>query len=246
LVAEIERRPVPFPPVGNNPHKANRHAQRYRYFFEPLLSLHGGSLEGHRVLDLGCNAGTWTLCAIEAGADFVLGVDGRADNIEKARAKLEGAGISEDRYQFEVGNILELTADPGFDIVLCLGVFYHVSKPVELFEVMRAAQVVVIDTEVSQLPGSAFSVGRESLDENQNAVDSELVFWPTRQAVIDLAHEFGFRCVPLALHMTDEDGMRGYTEDHRVAFICAKEMDLGALSQEASPGVRKRKLLSRR
>ena len=34
-------------------------------------------LKGKRVLDLGCNAGFWSLNAAEAGADFVLGVDGR-------------------------------------------------------------------------------------------------------------------------------------------------------------------------
>lgn len=218
--------------MGNNPSKENRHQQRFRYFFEPLLELCGGSLEGRRVLDLGCNAGTWTLEALNAGADFVLGVDGRDVNIENAKAKIAEAGVDPSRYRFEVGNILDLAADPSFDVVLCLGVFYHVSKPVELFEVMRSARIVVIDTEVSLLPGSAFSVGREELDQNQNAVDYELVMWPTRQAVIDLAQQFGFECLCLALNMSDEQGMRGYTEGHRYAFMCAKGMDLSGLARQ--------------
>src|SRR5690606_28533614 len=54
-----------------------RHRERKRYFFDPVVDLCGGSLKGKRVLDLGCNAGFWSLNAAEAGADFVLGVDGR-------------------------------------------------------------------------------------------------------------------------------------------------------------------------
>src|SRR5918998_5027763 len=55
----------------------NRHEQRRKYFFEPLVQLFGGSLAGKRVLDLGCNAGFWSLAAAQAGCDYVLGVDGR-------------------------------------------------------------------------------------------------------------------------------------------------------------------------
>jgi hypothetical protein len=46
-----------------DPGMANRHEQRRRYIFEPLLTLAGGSLRGRRVLDLGCNAGYWSLLA---------------------------------------------------------------------------------------------------------------------------------------------------------------------------------------
>ena len=39
--------------------RVNRQEQRRRYFLEPLLGLTGGSLQGRRVLDLGCSAGFW-------------------------------------------------------------------------------------------------------------------------------------------------------------------------------------------
>src|ERR1700757_1445953 len=61
-----------------------RNEQRRRYFFDPLLGHLGGSLASHRVLDLGCNAGFFSLAAVEAGADFVLGVDAREMFIEQA------------------------------------------------------------------------------------------------------------------------------------------------------------------
>ncbi len=63
----------------------NRQRRRRAYFFEPLLQLCGGTLAGRRVLDLGCSAGWWSLQALQAGADFVLGVDVLATRIEQAR-----------------------------------------------------------------------------------------------------------------------------------------------------------------
>ncbi|MGH2699183.1 MAG: DUF1698 domain-containing protein, partial [Actinomycetota bacterium] len=53
------------------------------------MELCGGSLRGKRVLDLGCNAGFWSLEALDRGADFVLGIDGRDMHIEQAEFVFE-------------------------------------------------------------------------------------------------------------------------------------------------------------
>ena len=53
----------------------NRHRERKNYFFDPLAR--AGLLEGKRVLDLGCNAGFWSLQAIRAGCAHVVGIDVR-------------------------------------------------------------------------------------------------------------------------------------------------------------------------
>ena len=54
-------------PIFKKSH-VKRHAQRKKHFFDPLVGLFGGSLEGKRLLDLGCNAGFWSLCAARPGA----------------------------------------------------------------------------------------------------------------------------------------------------------------------------------
>jgi tRNA (mo5U34)-methyltransferase len=115
---------------------ANRHEQRRRYIFEPLLTLTGGSLRGCRVLDLGCNAGYWSLLAAEAHADFVLGVDAREVHIEQANLVFEAKGLDRSRYRFEQGNLFRHPIEGRYDVVLCLGLLDHVAKPVELFDVM--------------------------------------------------------------------------------------------------------------
>ena len=76
-----------------DPGKMVRHHKRREHLFGPLLDLTGGSLEGKRVLDLGCNAGFWSLAAIEADADFVLGIDGRQMHIDQASLVFEANDI---------------------------------------------------------------------------------------------------------------------------------------------------------
>src|SRR5580658_2659525 len=166
-------------PIWDHGH-INRHKQRVAYFFEPMVAMFGGSLAGKRVLDLGCNAGFWSLQAIEAGAEFVLGIDGRQMHVDQANLVFEVNKVDASRYEFRTGNVFtDDFSDQGpFDIVLCLGLMYHVSKPVELIERASAVNtdVLLIDTSISNSGGASVRLHRESLDEPRNAVDYETVF----------------------------------------------------------------------
>ncbi len=219
------------------PDYVNRHKQRRHLFLDRLIDVCGGSLEGRSVLDLGSNAGYWSLAAIEAGADFVLGVDGRQMHVDQANLVFEANGVNPERYRFELGNIFEHAFNGKFDIVLCLGLMYHIAKPVELFETMAAtgAQIIVIDTAVSLAPSSVFRVAHEdSLDNPRNAVDYRILLIPSRQAVFDLAKQFGYDCVALASNVTDFTGMNDYRTKQRAAFLCTKGISLDGIEQEKS------------
>jgi len=217
--------------------RVNRQEQRYGYFFKALLSLTGGSLKGKRVLDLGCSSGLWTLHAIEAGADFVLGIDGSETAIDQAELVFEAKGVDSSRYRFERANIFEYEPNEPFDVVLCLGLLSVVSKPLALFELMTrvGATLIVLDTGLSRAPTKLFEVDR--LIEPRNAVDYDMVLVPTRQAVLELAGQFGFQTVPLALNMTDYTSMEDYRDGERLAFICSKDVPLSSLELEPrAPG----------
>ena len=218
-----------------DPGMANRHEQRRRYIFDPLLALTGGSLRGRRVLDLGCNAGYWSLLAAEAQADFVLGIDAREVHIEQANLVFEAKGVDRSRYRFEQGNVFAHRIDERFDIALCLGLLDHVAKPVELFELMTraGADLIVLDTEISRSKESLFDV--TSLYDSDSVVDHELVLIPSRQAIYDLAAEFGMAAVPLALNMTDYSGLLDYERGRRLAFICSASTPLSGLDAEKRP-----------
>ena len=153
-----------------------RHEKRERYFFDTLVRLCGGSLNGRRVLDLGCNAGWWSLKAIEAGCDFVAGIDGRQMHIDQANLIFEAKRVDPARYQFTVGNVVASPWPAGdFDVVLCLGLLYHISKPMELMERISYVNndLLVVDTEIIDVGGSYWRSQRESLKDPSHAVDFE-------------------------------------------------------------------------
>ncbi len=218
--------PVPEPSM------ANRQEQRRRYFFDALLRAAGGSLRGRRVLDLGCNAGFWSLAALEAGADFVLGVNARQLYIDQANLVFEAKGIDPQRYRFAQSNVFSLQLEEHFDVVLCLGLLDHVAKPVELFEVMsaRSPELIVIDTEISRSRTSVFEL--DTLYNRENAVEYETVLIPSRLALSELAAQFGFQATALAQKMTDYAGLRDYLHQRRLAFICTKDASAQALEAE--------------
>lgn len=221
----------------HNSNKRNRHEQRRRYFFDALLKVTGGSLTGYRILDLGCNAGYWASHAMAADADFLVGVDAREHQLEQARFVFQAQGIDPTRYRFEEANIFEHDFSERFDIVMCLGLMYHISKPMELFELMNGvgAELLLIDTIISPSDQSLFALHREPVDHWLNAADYEMVLIPSRQAVADLGAQFGFKTVPLALNMTDLTGLGEYRSRRRLAFICSKRLPLDGLAEEPRP-----------
>jgi tRNA (mo5U34)-methyltransferase len=220
-----------------NPEFANRHRERKRYLFDPLVRLCGGSLTGKRVLDLGCNAGFWSLAALEAGADFVLGVEGRQMYIDQADLVFETKGVDRARYRFLVGDLfsLDLHGDAPFDIVLCLGLLYHVSKPMSLFERIGSwnTDILLIDTTVSLLPGAHLRIIEEKPDEPLTAVDHVIAFVPTRQAVAKLAQEVGYSVAMLRPRFGSWEGAGDYRVGSRRAFVCSKQTSLEGLDAES-------------
>jgi SAM-dependent methyltransferase len=114
------------------------------------LDVFGGSLERRRVLDLACLEGMYALELARHGAD-VVAIEGREANVEKARFAGRALGLAVD---FRLGDVRELSrARHGeFDLVLALGILYHLHED-DLFSfVARIAEVcrraLIVDTGV--------------------------------------------------------------------------------------------------
>lgn len=218
-----------------NPAHVNRTAQRKRYFFDPLVELCGGTLTGKRVLDLGCNAGFWSLAAIDAGADAVVGIDGRQMHVDQAKLVFRVKGVDRSRYRFEVGDLFRTEIDDApFDIVLCLGLLYHVSKPFELMERVSAwnTDLLVIDTTLDTSLGPSFRMKGQNLDDPRSALDRPVALHPTSEAVAWMVQVFGYQSVMLKPRFTNWQASGSYRGARRRAFICSKNTPLAGLDTE--------------
>lgn len=216
-----------------------RHLLRKEYFFDPLVELAGGSLAGKRVLDLGCNAGYWALLAIENGCEFVLGIDGRQMHVDQANFVFQVKEIDSSRYQFVVGDVFDLDFREfgAFDIVLCLGLMYHVSKPILLIEKISLvnSDLLLIDTRLSSADGAYLQLRRDRLDDPRSAVDYEMVLIPTKSAVFEIVQQFGYSVVMLTPQFQGPSRDNRYKRGTRGAFLCAKRTDLSHLSGVEKP-----------
>ena len=85
------------------------------------------NLQGKTVLDIGCNAGFYSIEMKRRGAARVVGVDSDERYLEQARfaAKVLGADI-----EFKNLSVYDLASlGEKFDIVIFMGVLYHLRHP---------------------------------------------------------------------------------------------------------------------
>src|SRR4051812_9583210 len=85
-------------------------------------------LSGWTCLDIGCNAGFYTFELAKRGAN-VLAIDLDERYLKQARWAAKQFGV-QDQVRFECAQIYDLAhRDERFDLVLFLGVFYHLRYP---------------------------------------------------------------------------------------------------------------------
>src|SRR3954463_4629480 len=84
-------------------------------------------LTGKTVLDIGCNAGFYSIEMKRRGADRVLGVDFDDRYLEQARFAAEVKGADIEFRKLSVYDAAQL--GERFDVVLFMGVLYHLRPP---------------------------------------------------------------------------------------------------------------------
>lgn len=92
-------------------------------------------LKGKSVLDLGCNAGFYSIEMKRRGASRVVGVDIDGDYLAQARFAAEVSGVDIELYQMSVYEVEKLKKQ--FDIVLFMGVLYHLRYPLLALDLVR-------------------------------------------------------------------------------------------------------------
>jgi len=120
------------PGVWTNPDAGDYPGSRWRAL-EPWVP---ADLTGKTVLEVGCNAGFFSIEMKKRGAARVVGIDIMPHVIAQARFPSARLGQPIELRQTSVYDLAPLGA---FDIVVCLGVLYHLKHPLYALEQIAAA-----------------------------------------------------------------------------------------------------------
>jgi hypothetical protein len=157
--------------LGYKPHAVSRMNLRHRHIVEPWRS----EIQGSRVLDLGSHDGRWPYAFAAAGAASVLGIEGRAE-LAAQYASLPDAPFK-DKVRLVVGDFVaemdRLAAEKAsFDIVACLGVYYHTMEHYRMMLQMALfkPRLIIIDSVFSRAEGAVIEIDQEETDWRMNAI----------------------------------------------------------------------------
>jgi tRNA (mo5U34)-methyltransferase len=92
-------------------------------------------LTGRSVLDIGCNAGFFSIEMKRRGAARVVGIDSDSRYLAQARFAADVAGADVEFHQLTVYEAPQL--HERFDVVLFLGVLYHLRHPLLALDVIH-------------------------------------------------------------------------------------------------------------
>jgi SAM-dependent methyltransferase len=188
---------------------------KLRRVTQVVSDLFGGRLDGLRVLDLACLEGMYALELARRGAE-VVAIEGREANLEKARFAGRVLGLDVDWRQEDVRG-LSREHHGEFDVVLCLGILYHLDAPdvfpfvARLSEICR--RVLVVDTHVAPagrderthdgytyhgytlVEHDPASSQEERLQAVWSSLDNPTAWAPTRPSLVSLLARSGFTSV---------------------------------------------------
>jgi tRNA (mo5U34)-methyltransferase len=106
-----------------------------RMVWEAIAPALPHDLTGKSVLDLGCNAGFFSMAMKRRGAARVLGVDSDARYLAQARLAAEVNGLEIELRELSVYDVAALGEQ--FDVVLFMGVLYHLRHPLLALDLVR-------------------------------------------------------------------------------------------------------------
>ncbi len=93
-------------------------------------------LSGKTVLDIGCNAGFFSIQMKRRGAARVVGIDFDPRDLEQARLAAEVSGVEIELRELSVYDVAALGEK--FDVVVFMGVLYHLRHPLLALDLVRA------------------------------------------------------------------------------------------------------------
>ncbi len=189
---------------------------KLRRILRSVADIAGRPLDALRILDLACLEGLYAVEFARHGAQ-VVGIEGRLPNIEKARFAGDVLGLPNLEFIQDDVRKLDRAKYGEFDVVLCLGILYHLDVPDVFSFLARMAEVcrgfVVVDTHIAATAerscvyeGHAYR-GRTFAEHDPastpddraadlwSSLDNVVSFWPTRTSLLNALARAGFTSV---------------------------------------------------
>jgi hypothetical protein len=170
-----------------------------------MIAPFAGEIAGARVLDLAAHDGRWSHAFAAAGAREVVGIEGRADLVDRY-ASFPDAGLRA-RVDLRTGDIFDAMEEmvrrgETFDVVGVLGIFYHIMDHFRLLRLVTLLRprLVILDSEFSLRPGPTITLAREKTEKDLNSTpqvpgqEVAVVGIPSRAATALMADALGYGC----------------------------------------------------
>lgn len=206
----------------------NTNEDRLKRRWEVIFNPNKHIFHDKTVLDLGSHTGRWSAAALDLGARFVLGVEGRSKLVKEADRNLQGT-FPASKFKFETDNLTNYLRRTGsyFDIILCMGVFYHVNNHCELFDHFRKLHphYVILDTEVNDVvtgPVVQYKAENTALDLNSIEDLGDNRSWigvPNNMFIHATARAYGFNVLEIPWSITEWNGCTDYLLGKRKSYL---------------------------
>jgi len=186
--------------------------------FRPVLQDIREKWKMKSAADVGCGVGYFSGFLEELGFD-VVGFDGRLENVEEAKRRYP-------KIEFRLENVEEpaILQRGSFDLVLCLGLLYHLESPLRALRNLAAManQLLLIESYATPQKETAFYLREEQHVEDQSL--TALALYPSESSLIKICYKIGFssvsRFVPLPDHEDFRD--RASRKRQRTILLAAK------------------------
>jgi tRNA (mo5U34)-methyltransferase len=207
------------------------HRTRMELIERPVREALAAAGPNATALDMACCEGWFAHRLLEWGAERVVGVDLREVNIRRAELVREHFGIQRERLRFIRSDVFDLNLRQlgRFDVVLMLGLVYHLEDPVGAVRRAHALtrSLCVLESQLTRqdrpiihgngLPEALFTADASfaavvETDAEQNQLASApgiLSLIPNRAALEQMARVAGFEHVELAPPRADHDRQYG-------------------------------------
>jgi len=158
------------------------------------------------ILDLGCMEGIASFALAKKGVKNITGVDGRKENIVRAKFAQELLGFKDIDFKLRDVRKLKFKAK-SFDVVLALGILYHLDTP-ELFYFIEnlfkwTKEITIIDTHFAYFPKTEYKFKGKAYpgfyfnefvvnELNDGSIGNNRSFWLTRTSLFNMLIQVGY------------------------------------------------------